>query len=99
MTPKEKAIQLVNALYDGSNIKKAIALAMFVVNEIIESRKDDKHFDDRDFAKSSDYFTPHPMGLTYWKEVKNELKLNNKNNERETINNFTRSTIFSKPIL
>jgi hypothetical protein len=46
---------------------------MFVVNEIIESRKDDKHFDDRYFAKSSDYFTPHPMGFTYWKEVKNEL--------------------------
>jgi hypothetical protein len=73
MTPQEKSIQLVNALYDSSNIKKAIALAMFVVNEIIESRKDDKHFDDRDFAKSSDYFTPHPMGFTYWKEVKNEL--------------------------
>jgi len=31
MIPKEKAIQLVNALYDGSNIKKAVALAMFVV--------------------------------------------------------------------
>jgi hypothetical protein len=73
MIPKEKAIQLVNALYDGSNIKKAITLAMFVVNEIIESRKDDKHFDDRNFAKSSDYFTPHPMGLTYWKEVEQEL--------------------------
>jgi hypothetical protein len=73
MIPKEKAIQLVNALYDGSNIKKAVALAMFVVNEIIESRKDDKHFDDRDFAKSSNYFTHHPMGFTYWKEVKNEL--------------------------
>ena len=73
MTPQEKSIQLVDALYDGSNIKKAVALAMFVVNEIIESRKDDKHFDDRDFAKSSDYFTPHPMGFTYWKEVKNEL--------------------------
>jgi hypothetical protein len=73
MTPKEKSIQLVDALDDGSNIKKAITLAMFVVNEIIESRKDDKHFDDRYFAKSSDYFTPHPMGFTYWKEVKNEL--------------------------
>jgi hypothetical protein len=73
MTAKEKSIQLVNALYDGSNIKKAITLAMFVVNEIIESRKEDKSFDDREWAKSSDYFTPHPMGFTYWKEVKNEL--------------------------
>jgi hypothetical protein len=65
LTPEEKAVQLIDAV--------GVAIAMFVVNEIIESRKDDKHFDDRDFAKSSDYFTPHPMGLTYWKEVKNEL--------------------------
>jgi hypothetical protein len=65
LTPEEKAVQLIDAV--------GVAIAMFVVNEIIESRKEDKHFDDRDFAKSSDYFTPHPMGLTYWKEVKNEL--------------------------
>jgi hypothetical protein len=65
LTPEEKAVQLIDAV--------GVAIAMFVVNEIIESRKEDKHFDDRDFAKSSDYFTPHPMGLIYWKEVKNEL--------------------------
>jgi hypothetical protein len=82
MTPQEKAIQLVDALYDGSNIKKAIALAMFVVNEIIESRKEDKAFDDREWAKSSDYFTPHPMGLTYWKEVQNELFIKFKQQEQ-----------------
>ena len=65
MTPQEKADQLQDAV--------GVALAMFVVNEIIESRKEDKAFDDRELAKSSDYFTPHPMGFTYWKEVKNEL--------------------------
>jgi hypothetical protein len=65
MTPLEKAVQLTDAV--------GVAIAMFVVEEIIESRKEDKSFDDREWAKSSDYFTPHPMGFTYWKEVKNEL--------------------------
>jgi hypothetical protein len=73
MTPQEKSIQLVDALNDGSNIKKAITLAMFVVNEIIESRKEDSAFDDIHLAKGSKYYTPHPMYFTYWKEVKNEL--------------------------
>lgn len=65
MTPEEKAVQLIDAV--------GVVIAMFVVNEIIESRKEDKAFDDREWAKSSDYFTPHPMGFTYWKEVKNEI--------------------------
>ena len=65
LTPEEKAVQLVNAV--GAKV------AMFVVEEIIESRKEDKAFDDREWAKSSDYFTPHPMYFTYWKEVKNEI--------------------------
>jgi hypothetical protein len=51
----------------------AIQCAMIVVEEIIESRKDDKNFDDTFFAKSSTYYTPHPMYLTYWQEVKQEL--------------------------
>jgi hypothetical protein len=65
LTPEEKAVLLIDRV--------GVAIAMYVVEEIIESRRDDKAFDDREFAKSSDYFTPHPMGLTYWKEVKNEL--------------------------
>lgn len=65
MTPLEKSVQLIDAV--------GVAIAMFVVEEIIESRKEDKAFDDREWAKSSDYFAPHPMGFTYWKEVKNEL--------------------------
>lgn len=65
MSPEEKAVQLIDAVGE--------MVAMFVVDEIIESRKEDKAFDDREWAKSSDYFTPHPMGFTYWKEVKNEI--------------------------
>jgi hypothetical protein len=75
MTPKEKADNLFTTFaFKGAETKQiAIECALIVVDEVIESRKDDKHFDDRDFAKSSDYFTPHPMGLTYWKEVEQEL--------------------------
>ena len=65
LTPEEKAVQLIDAVGE--------MVAMFVVNEIIESRKDDKAFDNRDLAKGSKYYTPHPMYLTYWKEVKNEI--------------------------
>lgn len=65
MTAVEKAFQLVNAV--------GVMVAMFVVDEIIESRKEDSAFDDRHLAKGSDYYTPHPMYFTYWKEVKNEI--------------------------
>ena len=75
MTPPKKAEALFTKfVFQGAETKQiAIESALIVVDEIIESRKEDKAFDDREFAKSSDYFTPHPMGLTYWKEVKNEL--------------------------
>ena len=75
MTPQEKADNLFTKyVFKGAETKQiAIECALIVVDEVIESRKDDKHFDDRYFAKSSDYFTPHPMGLTYWEQVKNEL--------------------------
>jgi hypothetical protein len=65
MTPEEKAVQLIDAVGE--------MVAMFVVDEIIESRKEDSAFDDRHFAKGSKYYTPHPMYFTYWKEVKNEI--------------------------
>jgi len=65
MTPEEKAIQLIDAVGE--------MVAMFVVEEIIESRKEDSAFDDRHLAKGSKYYTPHPMYFTYWKEVKNEI--------------------------
>lgn len=65
MIPEEKAVQLIDAVGE--------MVAMFVVDEIIESRKEDSAFDDRLLAKASKYYTPHPMYLTYWKEVKNEI--------------------------
>jgi hypothetical protein len=75
MTPLEKADNLFTTfVFKGAETKQiAIECALIVVYEVIESRKDDTDFDDTDFAKSSDYFTPHPMGLTYWKEVEQEL--------------------------
>ena len=65
MTPKEKARELIDAV--------DVRVALFVVNEIIESRKEDSAFDDIHFAKGSKYYTPHPMYFTYWNEVKNEI--------------------------
>ena len=65
MTPEEKAVRLIDAV--------GVATAMFVVDEIIKSRKEDSAFDDIHLAKSSIYYTPHPMYFTYWKEVKNEI--------------------------
>lgn len=64
LTPEEKAIQLIDAV--------GVATAIFVVDEIMKSRKEDSAFDDILFA-NNDYYTPHPMYLTYWKEVEHEL--------------------------
>ncbi len=55
LTPEEKAVQLIDAV--------GVMVAMFVVEEIIESRKEDSAFDDRYLAKGSKYYTPHPMYL------------------------------------
>lgn len=65
MTPKEKAEDLVNKFHDA---------AIFVVNEIIKSRKDDDRFDDTVLRGSTThYIKPHPMYLTYWLLVKEEI--------------------------
>jgi hypothetical protein len=65
MIPQEKAVQLIDAV--------GVRVAMFVVDEIIKSRKEDSAFDDRHLSKASKYYTPHPMYFIYWKEVKNEI--------------------------
>lgn len=65
MPPQEKAIQLINAVGEMA--------AIFVVDEIINSRKEDAAFDDTHLSKGSKYHTPHPMYFTYWNEVKQEL--------------------------
>ncbi len=82
MTPKEKAIELVESmqtrslkLSDDSRIEWPTARvhARLAVNEIIKSRQDDKAFDDTTFQMASRYATPHPMYLTYWQQVLEEI--------------------------
>ena len=65
MTPGEKAVQLIDAV--------GVSIALFVVDEIINSRKEDSAFDDIHLARASKYYTPHPMYWTYWIHVKNEI--------------------------
>jgi hypothetical protein len=66
LSPKQKADELLSVFPNYQ-------LAIKCVQEIILSRKDDKGFDDREWAASSDYHTPHPMYYTYWKEVQQEI--------------------------
>ena len=76
-TPKEKAQELVEKYYILSmdsfrTLIYAKQCALIAVQEIINSRSDDKGFDDTMFA-NNEYHTPHPMYLSYWQEVENEL--------------------------
>ena len=85
MTPKEKALDLWWTYYsriehtlseEYSPHEKDIAkyLAVTAVDEIIKSRKDDSQFDDILSSTGSEYYTPHPMYLTYWLQVKQEIE-------------------------
>lgn len=82
MTPKEKAIELCNKFMPHVRWKmgqddvkaRAKSCALIVVDEIIESRKDDGNFNDSLASVSSEYYTPHPMYLTYWLQVKKEIE-------------------------
>ena len=85
LTSKEKAIELVHTFMDIGEeqeyntpryLSKDIAkqCALIVVDEIISSREDDGAFDDTLSSMSSEYYTPHPMYLTYWKQVKQEIE-------------------------
>lgn len=79
MTPKEKAVELY-CKYDSlfkAPFKKHQQIkecALIAVHEIIQSRQDDGHFDDALSSTGSEYYTPHPMYLTYWLQVKEEIK-------------------------
>jgi hypothetical protein len=84
MTPKEKAFQLINRYLDINEEQEyntpryltkeeAVEGALITVDEIIESRKDDGAFDDTKLGNSSEYYTPHPMYLSYWNLVKTEI--------------------------
>ena len=48
--------------------------ALIAVDEIIKSREEDSHFDDKLLYTGSDYLTVHPMYLTYWLQVKEEIE-------------------------
>jgi hypothetical protein len=86
MKPKEKARDLINKFslkvldtHLGGSNRRVIDCALISVDEIIKSRKEDKSFNDYLSATGSEYYTPHPMYLTYWEKVKQELeKLKNK---------------------
>lgn len=79
-TPKEKAIELRDEYYmvcqefteEIQCSIQATHCALIAVRKIIESRKEDSSFDDTLFA-NTDYWSPHPMYLSYWKEVETEL--------------------------
>jgi hypothetical protein len=84
MTPKEKAFQLVDRYLDINEEQEfntpryltkeeAVEGALIAVNEIIESRKDDGSFNDTIWGHDSEYYSLHPMYLTYWLEVKKEI--------------------------
>ena len=84
MDPKLKALELVSEYEKITRplfklneyvIEKEYnkQCALFSVDKIIESRKDDGAFDDTKWGNSSEYYTPHPMYLNYWNLVKIEI--------------------------
>lgn len=77
MTPKEKAKELFDKYQIAGSIwyvDRTKNYASIAVDEIIKSREDDGAFDDTLSSTSSEYYTPHPMYLTYWLQVKQELE-------------------------
>lgn len=82
MTPKEKAEQLYSDAFNRwcyelsheKNVSTAKNAAEYICDQIIESRKEDPRFDDTLFFATSNYHSPHPMYLSYWREVKEEIR-------------------------
>lgn len=85
MTSEEKAKELVEKFLSPTKVyhehlgwvnylDSAKECALIAVDEIIQSRQDDGHFDDTLSSTGSEYYTPHPMYLTYWLQVKNEIE-------------------------
>ena len=78
MTPKEKAEELVDRYLQDTKYKFGFRevrkeCALIAVDEIINSRNDDRGFNDTLSSVSNEYYTVHPMYLTYWQEVKQEI--------------------------
>jgi len=75
MTPQQKAEEFTNKFCTHLiSIEQAQRCALIAVDEIIESRKDDSMFGDTLLSTSSEYYNPHPMYLTYWLQVKQEIE-------------------------
>ena len=76
MTPQEKAIQIYNKFYGIPLYLKTVKECCHIlVDQIIESREDDGAFDDTRSVTGSEYYSPHPMYLTYWLQVKEEINI------------------------
>jgi hypothetical protein len=89
--PKEKAQELFSTIMNAqdewrNDIECAIRIVIILVNEIIESRKDDASFDDT-LWQISDYSAKHPMYLSYWIKVKEELS-NIEKSRQKSLNNI-----------
>ena len=82
MTPQEKAKELYHKYADEFNFddtyrgyrEQSKQCALITVNEIIESRKADPDFDDTKLGIVTHYIAPHPLRLSYWTKVKEELE-------------------------
>jgi len=83
MAPKEKAEDIWLTFYqllpdgvysDYAAKEEARKFSLIAVDEIINSREEDSSFDDTLSSTSSEYYTPHPMYLTYWLQVKQEIE-------------------------
>ena len=82
MIPKEKAKELFDKYADEFNFddtyrgyrEQSKQCALITVNEIIESRKADPDFDDTKLGIVTHYIAPHPLRLSYWTKVKEELE-------------------------
>lgn len=79
-SPKQEAISLFNQYfsaikgYGPTERQQAKINAAICINAIIKSRADDGAFDDTLSSTASEYYTPHPMYLTYWLLVKQEIE-------------------------
>ena len=74
LPPKEKAILLFNSFYGIPLYILTVKECCYkAIDEIIESRKDDPRFDDS-LSMQNEYHTSHPMYLSYWIKVREEIK-------------------------
>ena len=68
MTPKEKALRITLNYYNiSASWKLSKQYALIAVDEILESQPSYRYWDT--------YDDEEPSAVTFWKEVKNEIKL------------------------